>query len=499
MGLDARWARDWTDHVWTEVWSPHLGRWVHADPGEERYDTPLLYEGGWGKKLTYVIAFDAGGVTDVTRRYTARWGETLARRGAVPEAWLAAEVGAAGGRLRAALPPSERILRERRDLEEEDELRAGPAGGGGGGALPGRLTGSLEWRSGRGELGGARGDNAPPAEAGAPAFDDDVAASVPGRAVGGWVTASGENAPHESAVRAFDGRNDTKWLDFGAAGGREAWISYRLSPETKSKAVVSYSMTSGDDEPGRDPRSTVLEGSRDGGATWHAIDTREGLEFPSRLHRLSFPVATPGAYSHIRLRILGVRDPAGASCVQLSRLDIILGTSAAPEAGGEWDEATRSVVVRLLTNLANNPESETYRRIKMSNPRIRSTVGAHPAAMEMLRGAGFALTQEGGEDVLLASSPDPAKLRDASAQLLTTPPPPKGGRGLPVASAAPSGGEGTPATRGTPPSKEEFQRLVQEEFARVTEQRGREISPSEAGAEALRAVMASLGMGGGSL
>mmetsp|Transcript_38609 Transcript_38609/g.122665 ORF Transcript_38609/g.122665 Transcript_38609/m.122665 type:complete len:381 (+) Transcript_38609:670-1812(+) len=249
MGLDARWARDWTDHVWTEVWSPHLGRWVHADPGEERYDTPLLYEGGWGKKLTYVIAFDAGGVTDVTRRYTARWGETLARRGAVPEAWLAAEVGAAGGRLRAALPPSERILRERRDLEEEDELRAGPAGGGGGGALPGRLTGSLEWRSGRGELGGARGDNAPPAEAGAPAFDDDVAASVPGRAVGGWVTASGENAPHESAVRAFDGRNDTKWLDFGAAGGREAWISYRLSPETKSKAVVSYSMTSGGASP----------------------------------------------------------------------------------------------------------------------------------------------------------------------------------------------------------------------------------------------------------
>mmetsp|Transcript_38617 Transcript_38617/g.122693 ORF Transcript_38617/g.122693 Transcript_38617/m.122693 type:complete len:85 (+) Transcript_38617:518-772(+) len=80
----------------------------------------------------------------------------------------------------------------------------------------------------------------------------------------------------------------------------------------------------------------------------------------------------------------------------------------------------------------------------MSNPRIRSTVGAHPAAMEMLRGAGFALTQEGGEDVLLASSPDPAKLRDASAQLLTTPPPPKGGRGLPVASAAPSGGEGSP-------------------------------------------------------
>ena len=55
-GFDARHVTDWTDHVWTEVWSPAQRRWLHVDACEAAVDAPLLYEGGWGKKLSYVVA-----------------------------------------------------------------------------------------------------------------------------------------------------------------------------------------------------------------------------------------------------------------------------------------------------------------------------------------------------------------------------------------------------------------------------------------------------------
>ena len=74
-GFRARYVLDATDHVWTEVWSDEFGRWVHCDACENAFDTPMVYEAGWGKKLTYIVAFGPGRgcACDVTRRYSRRW------------------------------------------------------------------------------------------------------------------------------------------------------------------------------------------------------------------------------------------------------------------------------------------------------------------------------------------------------------------------------------------------------------------------------------------
>jgi len=106
-GYEARYVLDFTDHVWVEVKLPSetnaTATWVHADPSEGVLDQPLMYEQGWGKQLTMIFAFTPWEVEHVTTRYTAKYQETVRRRG-FPEANLNAVLAEANGRLAYELP-----------------------------------------------------------------------------------------------------------------------------------------------------------------------------------------------------------------------------------------------------------------------------------------------------------------------------------------------------------------------------------------------------------
>lgn len=67
---------------------PTGDRWVHLDPCENAFDAPKMYERGWGKKLTYIIAFSTKEVVDVTPRYLVNHIGNKWRRTEVPEPWL---------------------------------------------------------------------------------------------------------------------------------------------------------------------------------------------------------------------------------------------------------------------------------------------------------------------------------------------------------------------------------------------------------------------------
>ncbi|KGL74389.1 Peptide-N(4)-(N-acetyl-beta-glucosaminyl)asparagine amidase, partial [Tinamus guttatus] len=151
VGFEARYVWDVTDHVWTEVYSASQKRWLHCDPCENVCDKPLLYETGWGKKLSYIIAFSKDEVVDVTWRYSCKHEEVLSRRTAVSEATLRETINTLNKKRQQSLSETRRRELLERTIVELVEFispktpKPGEFGG--------RTSGSMAWRVARGEIG----------------------------------------------------------------------------------------------------------------------------------------------------------------------------------------------------------------------------------------------------------------------------------------------------------------------------------------------------------
>ncbi|XP_011811626.1 PREDICTED: peptide-N(4)-(N-acetyl-beta-glucosaminyl)asparagine amidase isoform X2 [Colobus angolensis palliatus] len=151
LGFEARYVWDYTDHVWTEVYSSSQQRWLHCDACEDVCDKPLLYEIGWGKKLSYVIAFSKDEVVDVTWRYSCKHEEVIARRTKVKEALLRETINGLNKQRQLFLSENRRKELLQRIIVELVEFISPKTPKPG--ELGGRISGSVAWRVARGEMG----------------------------------------------------------------------------------------------------------------------------------------------------------------------------------------------------------------------------------------------------------------------------------------------------------------------------------------------------------
>ena len=136
------------------------------------------------------------------------------------------------------------------------------------------------------------------------------------------VTASAQNAPGEAAALAADANASTKWLAFARTG----WLQYQL---TAAQPMAKYTITSGGDAEGRDPKNFRVQGSNDG-AVWTTVDERSGEMFTGRGQTRTFELAAPSAsFLYYRLEVLETRV-ATNGIVQLADFEPIAVNDGTP-------------------------------------------------------------------------------------------------------------------------------------------------------------------------
>ncbi|OAB46002.1 discoidin domain-containing protein [Paenibacillus glacialis] len=93
---------------------------------------------------------------------------------------------------------------------------------------------------------------------------------------------------------AFDNSLGSKWL----VVEKYPWIQYQFA-DNQAYVINSYSITSAEDAPDRDPLNWTLQGSNDG-VNWTDIDTRQDIDFEQRNQLKSFTISNPTSYSYYK-------------------------------------------------------------------------------------------------------------------------------------------------------------------------------------------------------
>ena len=115
----------------------------------------------------------------------------------------------------------------------------------------------------------------------------------------------------ERLENTYDGSPSTKWCIIGPPA-HVIWQAQLPTPAV----VTSYSFTSANDVPARDPQDWTVLGSNDG-STWSTLDTRSVAPFEQRLQTKTFQFQNATAYRFYRIDIV---PKAGVSHFQVGEI-----------------------------------------------------------------------------------------------------------------------------------------------------------------------------------
>ncbi|HKP96633.1 MAG TPA: choice-of-anchor Q domain-containing protein [Fibrobacteria bacterium] len=134
---------------------------------------------------------------------------------------------------------------------------------------------------------------------------------------GGTFSSGGGNSctGSETPAQAFDDNFNTKWCASGSAPPSPSaplFVIYQFGGGAKQR-VQSYSVTSANDLPQRDPADWTLAGSNSSGGPWTTLDTRTGEWFAmyeavpagkgGRFLTRTYYFKNPNAYAYYRFRV----------------------------------------------------------------------------------------------------------------------------------------------------------------------------------------------------
>lgn len=118
------------------------------------------------------------------------------------------------------------------------------------------------------------------------------------------ITGKGAVQASEVASKAFDGDNQTAWLDRSAS----SWIQCQYV-DGRKYLVTSYAVVCPDTH--RLPRRLEISGSNDDGVHWTHLDTQESPGFTAQTQHREFLIAKPAKWNLYRLSVTSANENEG--------------------------------------------------------------------------------------------------------------------------------------------------------------------------------------------